>query len=140
MAILWFCGVILTLHGAASLWAAEEAPKQSEPFRYDSKGRRDPFLPLVRDGRIVSRMGDSDRASETPILYGILWDPGGKSIALINDGEVKVGDRVNDYEVKEIRPDAVVLSNGGEPVVLQITFEAPPPKLSPRTTKGGGRQ
>ena len=73
-----------------------------------------------------------------PTLYGILWDPGGKSLALINDAEAKVGDTVGGYQVKEIRKDAVVLVNGGEPVVLKISFDAPAP--SQKTTKGGGRR
>ena len=75
--------------------------------------------------------------STKPVLYGILWDPGGNSIALINDGEVKVGDAVGEYLVKEIRHDAVVLENGGEPVVLRMAFDTPPSKLPPGATKGG---
>jgi hypothetical protein len=76
-------------------------------------------------------------AASKPVLYGILWDPGGQSIALINDAEVKVGDAVSGYRVKEIRQDAVVLINGGVPVVLEIAFEAPPSTLSPGATTGG---
>jgi len=70
------------------------------------------------------------------VLYGILWDSAGNSIALINDTEVKVGDTVKGYRVTEIRQDAVVLTNGGEPVVLQIAFETPPSG----TTTGGERR
>ena len=71
------------------------------------------------------------------MLYGILWDPGGNSIAMINDGEVKVGDWVGQYQVKEIRQDAVVLDSGtaAEPLVLKIAFDAPAPAVG--TTKGG---
>ena len=72
-----------------------------------------------------------------PILYGVLWDPGGHSIALINDGEFKAGETVGVYEVLEIRHDAVVLSDGGEPVVLQITFDAPLSQGKRSATKGG---
>ena len=93
-------------------------------------------MPLVRDGRLVAAGPGMRLEESTPVLYGILWDPTGHSIALINDAEVKQGDRVGNYEVKEIQHDAVVLDNGGEPVVLTIAFDALP-NLSPDTTTGG---
>ena len=136
-------GILLFMAGSAEAGkrAAEEKPSadQGAPFRYDSGGRRDPFMPLVRDGRLVAAGPGVRLEQSKPVLYGILWDPTGHSIALINDAEVKQGDRVGDYEVKEIQHDAVVLDNGGEPVVLRIAFDAPP-KLSPNTTKGGEAQ
>ena len=105
--------------------AADETP-QAQPSRYNSKGRRDPFIPLVKDGQLVN-VGWSMILGDRPVLYGILWDPGGHSLALINDTEVTVGDMVNGYRVAEIRQDAVVLTvEGGAPVVLQIDFEVPP--------------
>lgn len=108
------------------------------PFRYDSGGRRDPFVPLVRDGRLVAATAGARVESSTPVLYGILWDAGGGSIALINDAEVKVGETIGGYRVKEIRQEAVVLDNEGEPLVLQIAFEQPPKRSSGTTTGGEG--
>ena len=117
--------------------AGETSTSDAAPFRYDSRGRRDPFVPLVRDGRLVASGPGVQSDQSKPVLYGILWDPTGHSIALINDTEVKEGDRIGNYQVKEIQHDAVVLDNGGEPMVLKIAFDAPPAKLSPHTTKGG---
>jgi hypothetical protein len=112
--------------------------KKGEPFRYDARGRRDPFVALVRDGRILTPTGSLRPTSSThPVLNGILWDPGGQSVALINDTEARVGDTVSGYRVAEIRRDAVVLTNGGEPLVLEISFETPPAGLSAGTTTGG---
>ena len=105
-------------------------------FRYNAKSRRDPFVALVRDGRIVALATSGRAESSQPILYGVLWDPGGNSIALINDGEARVGDMVGEYRVVEIRKDAVVLANGGESVVIAIAFETPP-KPAPGASKGG---
>lgn len=122
-------------------WTAEEpAPQSNQPFRYDAHGRRDPFVPLVRDGRFVGSSGGLQSSADKPVLYGILWDAGGVSVALINDVEAKVGDTINGYEVKEIRQDAVVLSNGDESLVLQIAFETSPSEASPDTAKGGERR
>lgn len=103
--------------------------KQEEPFRYDPGGRRDPFIPLVQDGRLA-RTGPSTLVDTSkPVLYGILWDSSGQSLALINDSEVKVGDTVSDYQVHEIREDAVVLTDdGGHSLILQVSFETAPPE------------
>lgn len=117
---------------AASSAAADNAEKS---FKYDPRGRRDPFSALVRDGRLVGVTIKTVQADEKPILHGILWDAGGHSIALINDTEARVGETIGGYEIIEIRRNSVIVSNGGEPVVLEIAFDQP----APGATKGGER-
>ncbi len=133
---------------AVAIWALvlglaagmPRAAEEHEPsFRYNPKGHRDPFMPLVRNGQLVGTGGKTPQTFSQPVLYGVLWDPKGHSIAIINDTEVRVGETVDGYQVKQIREDAVVLSNGGEPLVLQISFEASRPS-SPDTTNGGEDQ
>ncbi len=120
------------------LHALAAEPDAEKIGGYEPRGRRDPFVPLIRDGRKVDVTGTSGpRDTSKPTLYGILWDPGGQSIALINSGEAKVGDTIDGYKVTAIRKDAVVLMNGEESVVLQIVFESPSKELSPGTTTGG---
>jgi len=133
---------LAALLGAAAVpagWAAEDAgaAPSAEPFRYDSGGRRDPFMPLVREGRLVGATQGARFDAGVPTLYGILWDPQGDSIALINDAEVKVGETIAGFRVKAIQRDAVVLDGGGEPVVLRITYEPAPGEPSPGATTGG---
>lgn len=103
---------------------------QAAETAYNSDGKRDPFIPLVHDGRFVAVAGGG-LSKESPVsdlhVAGIVWDPAGSSLALINDTEVKVGDQLGEYRVVEIRPDAVVLLKDGKPVVLQLSFEPPPP-------------
>lgn len=129
--------LLIALVCAAGLTAsAEDAATVKPPaFRYDAKGRRDPFVPLVVNGRLMSALGEASSKSTSLVLQGILWDPSGRSIALIGDLESKVGDMVNGYEITEIRQDAVVLSGGGERMVLQLQFDAPRPAL---TNEPGG--
>ena len=134
-AALWCAAIVL---GALPAYAAvEPTVQQAEKFRYNGKGRRDPFVLLVRDGRIVAVTGSGHESSQ-PVLYGVLWDPGGNSIALINNGEARVGDAIGEYKVLEIRKDSVVLANGGEPIILEIAFEQAP--KSPSGAVTGGRQ
>lgn len=123
--------VLLAVAGLAS--AAEPLPQVEGlhlPYRYDPGTARDPFIALVREGRLIGGVPPGQTDMGKPVLFGILWDPGGRSIALINDVEVKVGDTVGPYRVTEIRPDAVVMNDGGEPLVLTIAFEEPPKKPS----------
>lgn len=131
---------------AQSMQAPEEqAPTKKEFFFYDAKGRRDPFMPLVRDGVLVQFTPGGDASK--PVLYGILWDPGGQSLALINDLEAKVGDMVGEYQVTDIRKDAVVLMRAGEPLELMFDANAPPvtppggtAARKPKHAKGGEGQ
>ncbi len=109
----------------------------NEPPVYNAKNKRDPFVPLVRDGKYVGVVSETASAdSTTPFLIGILWDQAGQSIAMINDGEYKVGDTVADYQVAEIRQDAVVLKREAESLVLQINFDQASKSLS-GSGKGG---
>ena len=118
---------------AASHTMADDAGKSF--FKYDPRGKRDPFSALVRDGRLVGVSIKPAQVNEKPILHGILWDPSGRSIALINDTEARVGETIGGYEIIEIRRNSVIVSNGGEPVVLEIAFDQP----APGATKGGER-
>ena len=106
------------------------AEPQIEPAQvlYDAKGKRDPFVPLVRDGRMIAIAGEVPSASapvdlSLPLLGGILWDPAGRSIALLNDKEAMVGDAIGGYQVAEIHPDYVVLDQEGRRVTVRMTFD-----------------
>ena len=123
-----FVGVGLLAGGSAA------ALEQDQLWIYDPKGRCDPFVALVREERSVpcdSRPGGANPeqpAGHAPSLGGMLWDPGGQSIALLNGGEAKVGDEIDGYRVTAIRQDEVVLTRGQDRVVLRINFETQPPK------------
>lgn len=115
--------------GLAFLPAASGAAQSS----YESSHQRDPFIPLVHDGRFVAVSGGlpGGSAASDVHLAGIVWDPAGSSLALINETEVKVGDQIQGYQVMEIREDAVVLLKDGKPLVLQLSFEPLPPSQEP---------
>jgi hypothetical protein len=120
--------------------AAEGEAAAGKAFRYDAKGRRDPFVSLVRDGRYVAGFGSNDRGLSGDLtLRGILWDPAGTSIAMIDDVEVKVGDTIGSYQVADIQQNVVVLiTSGGERMVLELAFDASSSGLPPRAATGGG--
>ncbi len=119
---------------AAGAVSAAAGSAQKASFRYDAGGRRDPFVPLILNNRLLGSGTQHSGDPSKPVLRGILWDPHGQSIALIDDLEAKVGDAVREYRVRSITKDEVVLEGeGGQSVVLQIAFETQPSG----TTMGG---
>jgi len=125
------CWLVLSVGGIG--WALPVVQAADSESHYDAKGRRDPFVALVKDGRLIGIVKGPTIDTSKPMLYGIMWDPGGHSIALINDGEFRAGEEIGLYRIKEIRPDEVVLvrEGGGDPLVLQIAFEASAPARAP---------
>jgi len=122
---------------SAPAWAAEEP---SHASGYEPKDRRDPFVALVREGRFIGGADAGGADYSALSLAGIVWDPAGRSIALINDTEVKVGDSLGEYEVQEIRSDSVVLVREGKPLVLQMLFDNQRLPQEGTQATGGTRQ
>ena len=104
--------------------SAADAPRSSVPVSSEAAAqgrqaqreyaamltwRRDPF---TRGGSAAGVRGLT--------LSGILWDPQ-KPIAILNDQMVSVGDELDDYQVLEIRPDRVLLSDGTETIQLLVS-------------------
>lgn len=119
--------LLLTLILGFVMAARAAIGEESEQPTYDSLGLRDPFVPLVKDGRIIGApepVTVQVQQRLVPVLYGILWDPGGNSVALINDGEFQKGDTIGDYQVTGIRKDAVILRSSSEEIVLTINFQS----------------
>jgi hypothetical protein len=122
------CGIVLALALGVSAALALQGfcadPSEGEAL-YQSDGRRDPFVPLVRDGRLVSPALSSDKQAKAgvPVLHGILWDSGGRSIALLDDTETQVGGVVREYKITEILQDSVILTSGEKTVTLRLDIE-----------------
>ena len=116
----FFLSALFALIFSLPAIADETTPQKT--FRYNAGGKRDPFAPLIINNQLaVGRPSGS--AQGKPVLYGILWDPAGVSIALVDNLEAKVGDIVRGYRVKAIQKDAVILEAEGQTVVLDIAFE-----------------
>jgi len=82
-------------------------------FKYDAKGKRDPFVPLVGVER-AKKSGLEDVVSIDDIkLEGIAVGPGGKKTAVINGKMLKEGDKVGVVEIRKIDKRAVTLVVGG---------------------------
>lgn len=104
--VLGFAGLILE----AGLLPA------SEVVSHNGR-RRDPFVPL--QGEDVSTSSSSAGFK----LEGIIYDPGERSMAILNGKAYQVGDTVGDATVVKILKDYVVISVEGDERTLEIRGE-----------------
>jgi len=90
-------------------------------FIYDSKGKRNPFIPLVTpEGRLL-RLDKYDGGSSGGMLVeGIIYDKSGRSFALVNSAVVGVGDFAGDYQVLKILEDKVIFIKDGIPLEVEL--------------------
>jgi len=102
-------GLILLALGG-SLWATE--------ITYDSGKRRDPFIPVTGEDVSISA------ASSGIKLEGIIYDPGGRSMAILNGKTCQTGEILGTATIVKIQKDHVVISIEGEEKTLWIRDEA----------------
>ena len=95
----------------------------AEEFRYEAKGKRDPFIPLVGPDR-VAIAGLEDIVSIDDVnLEGIAVGAQGNTVVMINGHMLKEGDKVGSLEVKKITKSVVTLAVGGKAYNLKLTEE-----------------
>ncbi len=89
-------------------------------FIYKNKGLRDPFIALVTiDGRILPGAREVTESTNVE-LEGIIWDPNGKSLAIINGKLVKEKQRIMNLQVLKIKKDSVLLQKEGKVIVINL--------------------
>ena len=75
-------------------------------------GERDPFVSLLR-------IEDQPQEEKIYTLNGVVWN-GAKSTAIIDDEVYRIGDKIGDGIVNEIKNDEVILSFGNEIIHLIV--------------------
>lgn len=74
----------------------------ADDFRYDSKNRRDPFIPEAQIASVEKQLGANQLR-----LEGIILDPFGNSIAMLNGEIVKENETFAGLKVKKIEANKV---------------------------------
>ena len=92
-------------------------------FKYDPKGRRDPFIPLVTDAGQLLELEPAEEGISGLHLEGIIFDKKELSYAIINSTVVRIGDWVGEYQVYKIEPKKVILLKEGEKFELELKEE-----------------
>jgi len=82
-------------------------------LEYNSRGRRDPFVPLVGVGREGGAIGLAGVYSvDDVVLQGIVTGPDGAYNAIMNDEVVKAGKTVGRLSVEAINHNSVTIKIG----------------------------
>ncbi len=101
-----------------SLAFAEEAL-----FKYNAKGKRDPFVPLISESGGYASDAYEASAAEDIRLEGIVWDDVKGSIAIINGEIAKEGDVMGSIKILKINQDSVIFDVGGESIKIDLNKE-----------------
>ena len=84
-------------------------PSEGTQYKYYSKGKRDPFVPLVT-GEVRTSLGLAAVEDVDDVrLEGIIYDPSGKSMVVLNDEVLKEGDKLYNVEVVKIDKNSVTI-------------------------------
>lgn len=94
-----------------------------DPFIYDSKGKRDPFIPLIGKGREFLFTEEAVESIAGIYLEGIVWDPDGASLAIINDEIMAEDGLVGGFRVKKISKEGVILIRDDEEYIVNLIEE-----------------
>lgn len=85
-----------------------------EEFKYNTQGKRDPFIPLVTpDGKLLNPEPAENNKQEL-ILEGIIYDKNGISYAIINGSVIKTGEKTGDFQVLKIDKNKVIFIKDGQ--------------------------
>ena len=96
---------------------------EEKGFKYNTKGRRDPFITLISEtGRYASDAYEAS-AAEDIRLEGIVWDDVKGSISIINGEIAKEGDAIGSIKILKIDKDSVVFDIGGENIRVGLDKE-----------------
>ncbi len=93
-------------------------------FGYESKGKRDPFIPLVGQDKGRSSGGLQGIISVNDVfLEGIAMGSSGKNVAILNGQMVKEKDKFGLLEIKKIAKKTVEISIDGKVHTLSLQDE-----------------
>jgi len=86
-----------------------------EQFKYDPKGKRNPFIPIVTsDGKFLKLESEEDISNKELVLQGIIYDKSGLSFAIVNGAVVKTGDMVEGYQILKIEKSKIIFIKDGQ--------------------------
>jgi hypothetical protein len=115
-------GIILAAGGA--LWipaAVLAADQEKEKSLYTGQNKRDPFVSLITPAGYLVNLETDKNA--TLRLGGIMYDPKGDSIAIINGELMRVGESIGDSVVASIEPAKVTVIQGNQKIELELRRE-----------------
>jgi hypothetical protein len=105
----------------AALVSVLGAGAQEEKYAYTYQGKRDPFVSLISPAGYLLNLEPQDNS--TLQLEGVMFDPKGDSMAIINGELLRVGDTLGDVLVTGIEVDKVTVIKNNEKIVVELRRE-----------------
>lgn len=94
---------------------------QDQKHTYSPQSKRDPFVPLVSPaGYLINLEEEEDTVMR---LEGIMYDPKGDSMAIINGELLRVGESIDDAVVSKIEPNKVVIIKDNQNIEIELRRE-----------------
>lgn len=91
---------------------------------YDPHGKRDPFLPLIGQGKTSTAAALEDVATVDDLrLEGIASDSKGKRMAILNGELVKQGEKVGIVEIVSVEEKSVKILLGDKEFTIKLSEE-----------------
>ena len=94
-----------------------------DKYMYYSKGKRDPFISLITSMARISLGLQVVETVEDIKLEGVIFDPFGKSMAVLNGEVVKEGDKIHNVEIVKIYNDAISIKIYDQPHTINLAKE-----------------
>lgn len=119
---------VLLLIIISGLGFAQEETKEpakepaKEPFSYTIHNARDPFVSLVSPEGVIVNLEPQTEISDIH-LEGIIFDPAGKSYAVINGNVFAENDFVGKFQLQGIKKDKIILQNGQNTHIIELIKE-----------------
>lgn len=98
---VFFLVLILTIFIQERLFGLE--------YKYESKDRRDPFIPLIISQRRISLGLEAVETIDDIRFEGVIFDPAGSSVAVVNGEIVREGEKIHNVEIVKIYDNAIKL-------------------------------
>ena len=90
----------------------------AEAVTYESDGRRDPFLPLIGPGGLLTKA-----PKKGLMVEGIIYDPFGTSMVIVGDETYQEGDNLYGSNLISILQDRIIVSQDDEEATIWIHEE-----------------
>lgn len=114
----------LVVCGIAIIIASSLRDVESQGHQYESRGKRDPFVPLLGQGKASARISLEDVASISDVkLEGIAVNAKGKKVVVLNGELLKEGDGAGIVKVLKINTKSATLIVGGKEYIVALPSE-----------------
>jgi hypothetical protein len=114
-------GLSFSLIISLLIMTGSSALAQEKKYSYKNQNKRDPFVPLISPAGYLLNLEPEDNSVVK--LEGIMYDPHGDSIAIINGSLVRVGETIGDAVLSSIEANKITVIKDNQKVDIELRRE-----------------